>query len=104
MRGGQPQLGLTGRSLRTVGRRMLFLLAGAFAGRLDRADEDMRITPFKTRYALDTAVLREVFGEAHEQFLAEVCVGNLAAAELHHGLDAIPFLEEADGVLHLEVV
>ena len=82
----------------------LGLFAGGFAGGLHRADQDVGVAAFQTRLPLHGAMGGKVAGEAHEQFLAEIGVGDFAPAELDHGLHSIAFREEADGVLHLEVV
>src|SRR5207248_2982131 len=71
---------------------------------LGGADENMRIAAFHPRHGLHRAVSGEVRAEAHEQFLAEIGVRDLTPAELHHGLDPVPFLQKADGVVLLEVV
>ena len=59
----------------------------------------MRIPPFQTRHTFHRAVGGQVGCESHEQFLAEIGVGNLTPAELDHRLDAVALLEEPDGVV-----
>lgn len=64
----------------------------------------MGVAAFKARRAFDDAMGLQIGGEAEQEFLAEVDVGDFAAAELDHGFDAVPFPEEADGVVLFEVV
>ena len=64
----------------------------------------MGVAALQARLSLDAAMGGKVAGKAHEQFLAEIGVGDFAPAELDHGLHSIAFRQEADGVLHLEVV
>ena len=82
--------------------RLLGLLA--LDERLHRADQHVRVAAFQARHALHRAVGRQIGGEAHQQFLAEIGVRDFAPAELHHGLHAIAFLQKADGVVLLEIV
>ena len=69
-----------------------------------RANEDVGVAPLETGNALYATVRGEVFGEPHEEFLAEIGMSDFAAPELNHSLDSIAFLEEANGVVLFEVV
>ena len=92
--------------LRGGGRRLGPGGGGRFCrGRhLHGTEQDVRIAAFHARGAVHQAVAGEVFGEAEEKFAAEIGMGDLAAAELDDGFDAVAFLEETDGVVFLEVV
>src|ERR1035441_519010 len=69
-----------------------------------RADQHVGVAALHARHAFHRAVSRKIGAKAHEQLLAEVGVGNFTPAELYHRLDAIAFLEKADGVVFLEIV
>src|SRR5438105_4717408 len=56
------------------------LFAG-FDGSFGRADEDMRVAAFQARLAFDRAEGGKIGGEAHQQLLTEIRMGDLAAAE-----------------------
>lgn len=73
-------------------------------GDFDRAQQHVGVAAFETRLAFDGAVLGEVAGEAEEQLLADVDVGDFASAELDYSLDAIALFEEPDSVVLLEIV
>ncbi len=62
------------------------------------------LRPSRRGWASTLPYVGKIGGEAHEQFLAQIGVRDFAPAELHHGLHAIAFRQEADGVVHLEVV
>lgn len=64
----------------------------------------MGVAAFEARCAFDNAMGLQVGGKAEQEFLAEIDVGDFSAAELDHGFDAVPFPEEADGVILFEVV
>src|SRR5215210_2658882 len=49
-------------------------------------------------------MLPQVSLEALQQLVAEILARHFAAPELDGGLDLVPFAQEADGVLELEVV
>src|ERR1035437_1516897 len=90
-----------------LGRRRLWLglfARGTLAGGLDRTDQDVGVAALQARLSLDGAMGRKVAGKAYQQFLAEIGVGDFAPTELDHGLHSIAFRQEADGVVHLEVV
>src|ERR1035438_7126951 len=72
--------------------------------RFHRADQHVGVAALHARHAFHRAVSRKIGAEAHEELLAEVGVGNFTPAELYHRLDAIAFLEKADGVVFLEIV
>jgi len=64
----------------------------------------VRIAAFESRLTLDSADRDQVSGKTQQQLLADIDVGDFSAAELDHCFNSIPFLEEADGVVSLEVV
>src|SRR5690349_14866536 len=73
-------------------------------GALHGTEENVSVAPFHAGHAIGRAVRCKVLGKAHQELAAEVRVGDFAAAELHHSLHAIAFLQKANGVILLEVV
>lgn len=69
-----------------------------------RADQNMRVPAFEARHTFHTAERSQIPGEAHEEFLAEIRMGDFPPAELDYGLDAVAFLQEPDRMVFLEVV
>src|SRR5580692_2083673 len=71
---------------------------------LQRAQQHVGVTALQSRLALHGSNGHKVRGETKQQLLADIDVGDFPPAELHHGLDAIAFLQKPDGVVPLEVV
>ena len=66
--------------------------------------ENVRVASFEAWLAFDRAICGQIGGETHEEFLAEIRMGDFPPAELDYGLDAIAFLQESDRMVLLEVV
>jgi error-prone DNA polymerase len=85
-------------------RPLRLFTGGALAGGLDRTDQNVSVAALQARLSLDAAMGGKVAGKANKQFLAEIGVRDFAPAKLDHGLHSIAFRQEADGVLHFEVI
>lgn len=90
-----------------IGRRWrrsvaLFLLSRFF--RLHRADNYVVAAAFQAWIALDGPDLRQIACKSLQKLLADVGMGDFAAAELHDSLNAVSLFQEPDGVIALEVV
>src|SRR5579871_3539203 len=69
-----------------------------------RANQNMGVAPFQTRNAFHASVGGQVFGEACQQFLAKIRMGDFPAAELHDCLDPVAILQKTDGMILLGIV
>src|SRR5438552_1655197 len=84
-------------------KRLLFLRLFLDDG-LHRTDDHVGVTTLEFRLSFHRADLRKILCKPQQQFFAQVDMRDFASTELHHGLHAISFLEEAHGVVLLELV